>query len=696
MASALAGIRSSTADPYHRFSHRPPSRGPSYPLSSAAYGLSRAPSPASFPPPRPSSAGFVRAPSPARPTSVVYGARSPSPSPTYVAAGGMKAPSLTRRGSTASLTGGVRAGSPQGFYPSPGGSSRLTYPCSGAGKAASPGQSPFLLKAPLLDDLPPKLALTLAQLANSLESLSAQFPVHSSAVQQHRAWAESFFSWVKLLLPPFSAFLRAVAQLRDVSEDVWRAAGGYVAASSPSPVTVDVEQPDPEGGSHTVTGRERLSPVSGAALSRTVQKIRQNTGLWMEVEQAQNAATQRLLSEAERIITMLLPVERMAVQTAPRLPGGPVPRVSSQQHIKTLLHAVVQVASFPRQLTQLLAPLSSDPSIASTIFFHPSEATDVFRSYRRIDSTLSKASTQLQNAYDLMVENLQKAGYLPSNAMTGRGGDNGMRRAQTYPTLAEEGAYGGVPSRPSSAGGFRPGLPSRTSSGYGSSIMQPFDIGRMASEVDEIYQSKDPFSHANLRDISEDIWRAAGGCIAASSPSPVTVDVEQPDPEGGSHTVTARERLSPVSRAVLSRTVEKIRQNAALWMEIEQAENAATQRLLNEKERVIAMFMPLESMAVQTASRLPGAPVPICANLEDLSCDPPITSSSFFKPSEAIDVFQSYRRIDSTLCKTLTQLQNAYNIMLKRLTRAAYASARAISAEGGTAGPRGRTSSRTR
>lgn len=239
----------------------------------------------------------------------------------------------------------------------------------------SPSHSPFLRIAPILNDLPPKLALVLAQLSNSLESLAAQHPLHSPAVQHHPSFAAGFSSWTSALLPLFPSFLDALSQLREASEDVWLAAGGYVAASTEGIVSVGVERPDPEGGSHTITVREVLSPVSAASLERTVGTIRRCAVRLMEVESEVEEVVEKLLGEAERMLSVLGHVERMAAQMEQQFPGGPVrtslfpplllsspfilkrrklnaafsaARVSSQQHVKTLLHSIVQLATFPR------------------------------------------------------------------------------------------------------------------------------------------------------------------------------------------------------------------------------------------------------------------------------------------------------------------------------------------------------------
>ncbi|GAA6030939.1 hypothetical protein JCM8097_008947 [Rhodosporidiobolus ruineniae] len=318
-----------------------------------------------------------------------------------------------------------------------------------ASPTSTTGKSPFLAKAPLLDDLPPKLALTFAQLANSLETLAAQYPLPSPAVQQNPTFGNAFASWLNLVLPLFSAFDRLLTQLRDVAEDVWRAAGGFIAASAGGSVTVDVDQLDPEGGSHLVAGRERLAPASPASLASTVEKMRQTAMLFLEIEQKVNQVSKRLVQEAERYR-------------------------EDQFHVKTLLHAAAQLATFPRQFYQVLGPLSSDASVRSGIWYHPSEARAVFRSYRRIDETLSHALTQSSNANELLTTVARKSGYLgplsaspvsPYAAVAGPGYGSDGRRAHTFPSLQGPVEGTGMYRSPS-AGGRRSSL-SGYESGYG-------------------------------------------------------------------------------------------------------------------------------------------------------------------------------------------------------------------------------------
>ncbi|GAA5915722.1 hypothetical protein JCM6882_004126 [Rhodosporidiobolus microsporus] len=311
-----------------------------------------------------------------------------------------------------------------------------------------------------------------SSLGNSLEVLATDFPVHSPLIQHHRPFAEAFFSWIKLLLPLFSSITNALAQLRTVAEAVWRAAGGFVAASKPRPITVDVEAPDPEGGSHTVTGSERLAPLSATAIVQATTQIRQVAASCKEVGQAVEHRARRLSSEAERFVALLQPVEELKVQMTPRFPGGAVPRVPARQLVKTLLHSVTELLDPLRRFYQVLTNLSSDSAISSGVWYHPSEARDVFHAYRRVDSTLSNTLTQTSHAYGFTLDKLRSAGYLPPSPKPSPYGSKASegdgRRAHTFPSLSPEKVLPMGYSRPSSAGGMRSSSPSLYSSGYGS------------------------------------------------------------------------------------------------------------------------------------------------------------------------------------------------------------------------------------
>ncbi|GAA6013351.1 hypothetical protein JCM10207_000864 [Rhodosporidiobolus poonsookiae] len=369
------------------------------------------------------------------------------------------------------------AGAAHYAYP---GSSIVSYYPSPPTSDQTPHASPFLVKAPLLDDVPSHLAMALSQVCNSLEAFARQFRVRSPAMQQHRQLGEALLSWVRLVVPPLAGMLRALAQLREVAEAVWRAAGGYIAATHPAPVTVEVEAPDPQGGSHSVSSRQVLAPVSPAVLSAFVEKMRLAARGLASLAEEQGRATQRLIGEAERFVAVLLPAERTALQHEAQLPGGAVP----QQHVKTLLHAVVQLARYPQQLSELLSAICLDPTISNGTWFHPYQARDLFRAYRHVEASIVKASTQAENAHRFMLEQLRTAGYLPSSASsmpTSRplscGGSNssGLGRAQTYPTLSSPDTLRSTSSfRPPSASGIRrspsPGFyPSSaaSSSGFG-------------------------------------------------------------------------------------------------------------------------------------------------------------------------------------------------------------------------------------
>ncbi|GAA5919517.1 hypothetical protein JCM1841_002250 [Sporobolomyces salmonicolor] len=419
IAAMLGGMsmRASTADPY-RMSQRPTSRSFSSASTTAI---------PSYP---------ARAPSPLRTTSYIAPIRSSSPV----------------RPSSAVPGGAVRVASPIPF-------------------AANAVRSPFLFKAAALDDLPPKVAILLSQLANSFESLAKQYPVSSTAIQQNQRWGEQLFAWIKAIIPSFTSLLRAMAQLREISEDIWRAAGGYIAVADTRPVSVEVERADPEGGTHTVTVREQLQGMSSSSISRSTSKIQLNAKLFVETEKKHNLATTKFLKEAEEFVQGLIPVERLTLKSGSSLPGASVPRVPSQQHVRTLLQDAVQVSHLPRQFYQILGPISSDPTVQSGVWYNACEARAVFMAYRRLDETLTKAVTQATAAYTFMLENLQRSGYLPQDIPASPGSDSAgagasaTRRAHTFPSLEVDRAAAGARYRTSSTTEVGPGWTHSIASG---------------------------------------------------------------------------------------------------------------------------------------------------------------------------------------------------------------------------------------
>ncbi|GAA5907671.1 hypothetical protein JCM5296_000848 [Sporobolomyces johnsonii] len=483
IAAMLGGMsmRASTADPYRMA--RPTSRSfssstaiPSYPARAPSLNRTT------------SYIAPIRSSSPARPSSAVPGSAVRSASPISFAAVRSPSPAgrpgLSRMGTASSGTESSRASSPGPYYSSPPSQpmtpGRLAYPCSGA-SAPNPNavRSPFLLKAAALDDLPPKVAILLAQLAHSFESLAKQYPVSSTAIQQNQQWGEQLFAWIKAIIPSFTSLLRAMAQLREISEDIWRAAGGYIALAETRPVSVDVERPDPEGGTHTVTVREQLQGVSSSSISRSTGKMQLNAKLFVETEKKHNVATTKFLKEAEDFVQGLIPVERLALKSAPPLPGASVPRVPSQQHVRTLLQDAVQVSHLPRQFYQILGPISSDPTVQSGVWYNACEARAVFKSYRRLDETLTRAVTQATAAYTFMLENLQRSGYLPQDMPTSpysdSAGASASRRAHTFPSLEVDRAVADARYRAASTTGARP-----VSQGVGPGWAQPIASGTSA------------------------------------------------------------------------------------------------------------------------------------------------------------------------------------------------------------------------
>lgn len=78
----------------------------------------------------------------------------------------------------------------------------------------------------------------------------------------------------------------------------------------PGGKSVEVERPDPEGGSHTVTVREILRPVPATAVQRTITKLGMNARGFVECERRHNEATAQVLEGAESFLYVLGGVER--------------------------------------------------------------------------------------------------------------------------------------------------------------------------------------------------------------------------------------------------------------------------------------------------------------------------------------------------------------------------------------------------
>ncbi|GAA5824772.1 hypothetical protein JCM11251_005334 [Rhodosporidiobolus azoricus] len=315
----------------------------------------------------------------------------------------------------------------QGFYPTP----------SGTAMIAS-SNSAFLAIASQLQAIPPDITLALSQVGNSLETLATDFPVSGHIVQQNRPFAEAFLSWVKLLLPVFSSITSALLQLRSAIETIWRAAGGFIAASTARSVTVDIEIPDPKGGAGSVMGRERLAPFLPGATAQMGAQLWQIAAKFAEVGEGAEQVLQRLSSEAERFMMLLMSLEQMKLQVAPSFPGGP-------------------------HLYHLLSCLSSGSSVSSGNFFLPSEARSVFQLYRCLDRTLISNLTQISHAYDFTLKILLSGGYLPPGyKMTSASLEvemSGERRVNTFPSLQPEKVLPPAYDRLTSSSGIRSSSP---------------------------------------------------------------------------------------------------------------------------------------------------------------------------------------------------------------------------------------------
>lgn len=135
-------------------------------------------------------------------------------------------------------------------------------------------------------------------------------------MQQNPSYSQLFYSFVQHVLPAIDLLVKSLAQLREICEDLWRAGGGLLSWLSegrqgePGGKSVEVERPDPEGGSHTVTVREILRPVSATGVQRTVTKLGMNARGFVECERRHNEATAHVLGTAEDFLYVLGGVER--------------------------------------------------------------------------------------------------------------------------------------------------------------------------------------------------------------------------------------------------------------------------------------------------------------------------------------------------------------------------------------------------
>lgn len=190
-------------------------------------------------------------------------------------------------------------------------------------------RSPFLRIAPVLNDLVPKYTLLIQRLATCYEDLAKAHPTHSAATRATPSFAQQFHAFVEQVLPCFEILVKSLAQLREICEDLWRAAGGLLSWLTDGGVAVEVERPDPQGGSHIVTVRESLEPVQVSAVHRTVSKLSMCARSFLEAEREHHHATAATLGGAEDFLVALQKVEAASHAYPSPGSGGVSPRESS-------------------------------------------------------------------------------------------------------------------------------------------------------------------------------------------------------------------------------------------------------------------------------------------------------------------------------------------------------------------------------
>lgn len=195
-------------------------------------------------------------------------------------------------------------------------------------------RSPFLDIAPILEEQSTTCAILIQRVANSYEELARQYPTSDMAVQSHGEFAQQLYTSSNMMLPTLERLVLCLRQLREIADDVSRASGGLLSLTTEGSVSIDIERPDPEGGSHTITAREVLKVVHPESIRATAAKLRHNAQGFVDCGQKLEACAKRLLAGADQFLSTLEPVEMMVLQSAPRIPG-PAPRESRSSSAAT-------------------------------------------------------------------------------------------------------------------------------------------------------------------------------------------------------------------------------------------------------------------------------------------------------------------------------------------------------------------------
>lgn len=104
----------------------------------------------------------------------------------------------------------------------------------------------------------------------SCQELVKTYPIHDDAVLQYPTFTDMLSSFINLLVPHLQKLVDALAELVVIAECVYRMSGGLLGALTDGGVSIDVERPDPRGGSRPVTVREQLSIGTCAAVLASI------------------------------------------------------------------------------------------------------------------------------------------------------------------------------------------------------------------------------------------------------------------------------------------------------------------------------------------------------------------------------------------------------------------------------------------
>ncbi|KAI5475120.1 Pkinase-fungal domain-containing protein [Pseudohyphozyma bogoriensis] len=198
-----------------------------------------------------------------------------------------------------------------------------------------------------------------------------------------------------------SASDRGVQALKEITEDVWRMAGGILSVTLEGGFIAKVEKSDPEGGKmNTVTSCEKLGVVSSGAAERAARKVDVVVEHWEQTAGQFHHFTGTVLAYLEEWLYAHRPVQAVQDQFATRLPGIRVPTISTKDLIRSLMRAIVALEEFPRKYLTVVKVVQVELRKTSGVWFNQLEAEDVYVEDRQVHQRYTEAYKQLGVAWN--------------------------------------------------------------------------------------------------------------------------------------------------------------------------------------------------------------------------------------------------------------------------------------------------------